>query len=98
MFILVVEYNWEIKQPNINNVFLNGELKEIVYVSELEAFEDREHSNFVYKLKNALYGLKQAPNAWFQKLNESLVGSGFKRSMLDVLLFTYNDKTQSFYF
>ncbi|GKD61704.1 retrovirus-related pol polyprotein from transposon TNT 1-94, partial [Tanacetum coccineum] len=41
-------------------VFLNGELKEEVYVSQLEGFVDPDHPTYVYCLKKDLYGLKQA--------------------------------------
>ncbi|GKC29653.1 retrovirus-related pol polyprotein from transposon TNT 1-94 [Tanacetum coccineum] len=41
--------------------FLNGELREVVYVSQLEGFVDQDKPNHMYRLKKALYGLKQAP-------------------------------------
>ncbi|GKC97810.1 retrovirus-related pol polyprotein from transposon TNT 1-94, partial [Tanacetum coccineum] len=49
--------------------FLNGELKEEVYVSQREGFVDLDHSTHVYRLKKALYGLKQAPQAWYDTLS-----------------------------
>nr|GEZ52832.1 retrovirus-related Pol polyprotein from transposon TNT 1-94 [Tanacetum cinerariifolium] len=55
--------NMTIYQMDVKTTFLNGELKEEVYVSQPEGFVDPDHSIHVYRLKKALYGLKQAPRA-----------------------------------
>ncbi|GJR28716.1 retrovirus-related pol polyprotein from transposon TNT 1-94 [Tanacetum coccineum] len=57
--------NMTIYQMDVKTTFLNGKLKEEVYVSQPEGFVDPDHPTYVYHLKNALYGLKQAPRAWF---------------------------------
>nr|GEU37352.1 retrovirus-related Pol polyprotein from transposon TNT 1-94 [Tanacetum cinerariifolium] len=49
---------------DVKTTFLNGELKEEVYVNQLEGFVDPDHPTHVYRLKKALYGLKQTPRAW----------------------------------
>nr|GEU82085.1 retrovirus-related Pol polyprotein from transposon TNT 1-94 [Tanacetum cinerariifolium] len=55
--------NMIIYQMDVKTAFLNGELKEEVYVSQIEGFVDPDHATYVYRLKKALYGLKQAPRA-----------------------------------
>ncbi|GJY72357.1 retrovirus-related pol polyprotein from transposon TNT 1-94 [Tanacetum coccineum] len=61
--------NMAIYQMDVKIAFLNGELKEEVYVSQLEGFVDPDHPTHVYRLKKALYGLKQAPRAWYDTLS-----------------------------
>ncbi|GKG01008.1 retrovirus-related pol polyprotein from transposon TNT 1-94, partial [Tanacetum coccineum] len=55
--------NITIYQMDAKTTFLNGELKEEVYVSQPEGFVDQDHLTHVYRLKKALYGLKKAPRA-----------------------------------
>nr|GEU33046.1 retrovirus-related Pol polyprotein from transposon TNT 1-94 [Tanacetum cinerariifolium] len=50
--------NLTIYQMDVKTAFLNGELKEQVYVSQPEGFVDPDHPTCVYHLKKALYGLK----------------------------------------
>ncbi|GJS96209.1 retrovirus-related pol polyprotein from transposon TNT 1-94 [Tanacetum coccineum] len=50
--------NMTIYQMDVKTAFLNGELCEVVYVSQPEGFVDPDKPNHVYRLKKALYGLK----------------------------------------
>nr|GEU53575.1 hypothetical protein [Tanacetum cinerariifolium] len=55
--------NISIYQMDVKITFLNGELKEEVYVSQPDGFVDPDHPTHVYRIKKDLYGLKQAPRA-----------------------------------
>ncbi|GKA48419.1 retrovirus-related pol polyprotein from transposon TNT 1-94 [Tanacetum coccineum] len=65
--------NMMIFQMDVKTDFLNGELKEEVYVSQPEGFVDQDNPSHVYKLKKALYSLKQAPHAWYDMLLSFLI-------------------------
>ncbi|GKD88681.1 retrovirus-related pol polyprotein from transposon TNT 1-94, partial [Tanacetum coccineum] len=56
--------SFPIYQMDIKTAFLNGPLKEVVYVAQPDGFVDPDHPEKVYRLRKALYGLKQAPRAW----------------------------------
>ena len=75
-------------QMDVKSAFLNGKIKEEVYVAQPPGFEDIKHPDMVYKLNKALYGLKQGPHAWYDTLKEFLKSKGFKPGSLDPTLFT----------
>nr|GEV06422.1 copia protein [Tanacetum cinerariifolium] len=69
IFIAYVAHNsFLIYQMDVKMTFLNGPLKEEVYVAQLDGFVDPDHPEKVYRLRKALYGLKQAPREWYDEL------------------------------
>nr|GEV64173.1 retrovirus-related Pol polyprotein from transposon TNT 1-94 [Tanacetum cinerariifolium] len=75
-------------QMDVKTAFLNGELKEEVYISQLEGFVDPDHPTHVYRLKKALYGLKQDPWAWYDTLSRFLLDNKFSKGAVDPTIFT----------
>jgi hypothetical protein len=59
-------HDFKLYQMDVKSAFLNGPIKEEVYVEQSLGFEDEEYPNHVYKLHMMLYGLKQAPRAWYE--------------------------------
>nr|GEX93872.1 retrovirus-related Pol polyprotein from transposon TNT 1-94 [Tanacetum cinerariifolium] len=74
-------------QMDIKTVFLNGPLKEEVYVNQLDEFVDPHHPEKFYRLKKALYRLKQAPKAWYDELSNFFVSKGFSKGSIDPTMF-----------
>lgn len=89
---IAVHYNWEIRQMDINNAFLNGELKETVFMRQPEGFVDATRPQHVCKLTKAIYGLKQAPRSWYDKLKNALLKWGFRNTKSDSSLFVLMNK------
>ncbi|KAJ9548148.1 hypothetical protein OSB04_020691 [Centaurea solstitialis] len=79
--------DFTVYQMDVKTAFLNGVLKEEVYVSQPEGFVDQNHPDHVYILDKALYGLKQAPRAWYDSLSQFLVESGYSKGKIDNTLF-----------
>ncbi|GKD09844.1 retrovirus-related pol polyprotein from transposon TNT 1-94 [Tanacetum coccineum] len=81
LFIAYVAHKlFPIYQMDVKTAFLNGPLKEEVYVNQPDGFIDPHHPKKVYRLKKALYGLKQAPRAWYDELSNFLVSKGFSKA------------------
>jgi len=87
LIAFVAHMEFKLYQMNVKSAFLNGYLKEEVYVMQPPGFENNELPNHVFKLDKALYGLKQAPRAWYEQLSNFLLKNDFRRGKVDNTLF-----------
>ncbi|GJU43993.1 retrovirus-related pol polyprotein from transposon TNT 1-94 [Tanacetum coccineum] len=87
----VASKNMIVYQMDVKTAFLNGKLKEVVYVSQPEGFVDPDRPHHVFLKpgfsEEALYGLKQAPRAWYDTLSKFLLAQGFSKGVVDPTLF-----------
>jgi histone deacetylase 1/2 len=88
---LAVSRGWSLRQLDVRNAFLHGNLEEEVYMRPPPGYQDKEKPHFVCKLDRALYGLKQAPRAWYAWLSNKLQQLGFKASKFDTSLFFFSN-------
>nr|GFC22626.1 retrovirus-related Pol polyprotein from transposon TNT 1-94 [Tanacetum cinerariifolium] len=75
----VAHKSFPIYHMDVKTKFLNGPLKEEVYVAQPDGFVDVDHPKKVYRLMKALYGLKQAPRAWYDELSKFLTSKGLTK-------------------
>ncbi|GJR05618.1 retrovirus-related pol polyprotein from transposon TNT 1-94 [Tanacetum coccineum] len=93
IFLAFATYmNFKVYQMDVKSAFLNGKLKEEVYVKQPPSFESIEFPDYVYKLDKAFYGLKQAPKAWYETLSTFLIQNKFANGRIDNTLFIYESK------
>ena len=81
--------DWPIRQLDVKNAFLHGNLEETVYCEQPKGFIDLVAPNSVCLLQKSLYGLKQAPRAWNQRFSNFICSIGFTTSKSDASLFVY---------
>jgi hypothetical protein len=88
LLVYATHHSFKLCQMDIKSVFLNGPIKEEVYVEQPPSFESEGYPNHVYKLNKVLYGLKQAPRAWYECLSDFLIENDFRIGKADSTLFT----------
>ena len=83
-----VQNNLYLHQMDFTSAFLNGSLKEEVYMKQPEGFVEKQKEHLVCKLKHSLYGLKQSPRCWNSVLDVQLKRMGFEQSSSDPCIYT----------
>ena len=77
MLAIAAYYDYEIWQMDIKTAFLNGFLKEELYMMHPEGFVDPKNANKVCKLQRSIYGLVQASRSWNVRFDEMIKAFGF---------------------
>ena len=94
LIAIAAQLNWNLHHLDNKSAFLNGMIKEDIYVMQPGGYVKKGKESFVLNLTKALYGLKQAPRVWNSKLNKTMIDLGFKRSRLDTALYHKESKKE----
>ena len=65
---LAAKLEWKLHQMDVETTFLNGVVKDKVYMEQSLGFETHDRQSHVYIWKKALYGLKQVPRTWYGRI------------------------------
>jgi hypothetical protein len=84
---LAASMGWSLHQMDVKITFLNGAIKEEVYIEQSQGFEVHSRDTHVCRLKKDLYGLKQAPRVWYARIDNYLMRLGFSKSHVDSNLY-----------
>lgn len=85
LLAFAVQNDLHIHQMDVKTAFLNGDLREKIYMKMPDGFK---RGNLVCKLNKSLYGLKQASRMWNERFHTYVTGMGFQRSAYDYCLYT----------
>ena len=94
LLALACYLKFKLYQMYVTIAFLNGFLKEDVYVAQPKGFIDPHFLDHVLYLKKALYGLKQALRAWYDHLTQYFVSNRFTRGKADQTLFIKREDSE----
>lgn len=77
----------DLQQMDVKSTYLNGNIKEDIYMSQPEGYVMKAREHLVCKLKKSIYGLKQSSRKWYQRLDATLLKMGFVKSAADKNLY-----------
>lgn len=93
LLALAVEMDFKIHQMDITAAYLNGTLKEDIYMYQPEGCKEKGKEHLVCHLKRSLYGLKQSGREWNKCFDSFLKDFGLLRSKSDPCLYYLANKT-----
>ena len=74
-------YDYEIWQMDVKTAFLNDNLEESIFISQLEGFITQGQEKKVCKLNRSIYGLKQASQSWNIRFDNMIKSYGFDQNV-----------------
>lgn len=73
---LATAFDWTLTHMDVVTAFLNGTLKETIFMKQPPGFAIPGKEHLVCKLRKSIYGLKQSPRAWYEEVDSFLRSIG----------------------
>ena len=87
MLAISAFYGYEICQMDVKTTFLNGFLKEVLYMMQPEGFVDPKGAYKMCKLQRSIYGLVQASRSWNIRFDELIKAYSFIQTCGEVCIY-----------
>ena len=87
LLAIVNQLDLELHQMDVSTAFLNGELKEDIYMSQPEGYIQEGKEDMVCKLNKSIYGLKQASRCWYDTLGKFLKDAKYRQCAADSCIY-----------
>ena len=84
---LVAHFDLELHQIDVKIAFLNGEIKETIYMVQRENFVSGDSKNVVYKLKKSIYSFKQLFHQLYHKFHQVITLFSFEEKAVDECIY-----------
>uniref|UniRef100_A0A2N9FK26 CCHC-type domain-containing protein n=1 Tax=Fagus sylvatica TaxID=28930 RepID=A0A2N9FK26_FAGSY len=92
IMVVAARLDLELHQLDVKTAFLNGDLKEEIYMDQPNGFQIKGQEGKVCRLKKSLYGLKQSSRQWYLKFHQAILDIGYEMSPLDHCVYVWRDK------
>ncbi|CAB4028654.1 Hypothetical predicted protein, partial [Paramuricea clavata] len=93
---LAAQHGLKLHQMDVTTAFLNGDLKEEVYMKQPEGFIDKGKEHLVCRLRRSICGLKQSPRCWNSVLDRKLKNMGFVQTTGDPCIYVKEEGGEIF--
>ena len=77
---IAVYYDYDIWKMDVKTTFLDGYLKENIYMMQVDGFITKGQEHMVCKLHQSIYGLKQASRSWNKRFDQVIKSFGFDQN------------------
>ena len=86
ILMLAAKLDLEVHQLDVKSAYLNGDLKEEIFMAPLPGFDTPD--GMVLRLKKAVYGMKQGGHTWYEHIRSTLNSMGYAHTHSDHTIFT----------